>query len=215
MLRLATVREDLNDDHAATATRARCWQHTRLIGLGGSVRLRLRHVRRHGEQFAGPRNVGAAIAIGEQPVVTDAMQAVGQHVDQEPPDELARGQGHDLVPARPFDPVILPLKRDALLVGGDEPAVGDCDAMGVACQIGEHGLRSSEGLLGIDDPLAFAQRGEKGGEGGLVCKPGAIALELQAVRGMRGAEHLKKQPPEQARERPHGQEKARPARDPS
>jgi hypothetical protein len=75
MLRLATAREDLNDDHAAAAARARCWQHTRLIGLAGSVRLRLRHARRHGEQFAGRRNVGAAIAIGEQPVVMDVMRA--------------------------------------------------------------------------------------------------------------------------------------------
>ena len=64
MLWLATAREDLNDDHAATAARARCWQQTRLIRFGGSIRLRLRHARRHGEQLAGPRNVGAAIAIG-------------------------------------------------------------------------------------------------------------------------------------------------------
>jgi hypothetical protein len=61
--------------------------------------------------------------------------------------------------------------------------------MGVARQIGGHGLRSAEGLLGTDDPLGFAQRGENGGEG-VVCKPGAIALELQVARGMRGVSGL-------------------------
>ena len=56
-------------------------------------------------------------------------------------------QRHGLVAAGAFDPVVLPLEGDAGLVGGDQPAVGDGDAMGVARQIGEHGLGSAERLL--------------------------------------------------------------------
>ena len=41
-----------------------------------------------GEQLAGARDVGRAIAIGEQSIVTDAMHALGQHMHQEAPDEL-------------------------------------------------------------------------------------------------------------------------------
>ena len=74
------------------------------------------------------------------------------------------GERHRLVAAGPFDPVILPLEGDAGLVGCDQAAVGDGDAMGVARQIGEHGLRPAERPLGIDDPLGLAQRREEGGE---------------------------------------------------
>jgi hypothetical protein len=72
----------------------------------------------HGELLASTSDIGSAVfAVGEQPVVTDAMQALGQHMDQEAPDELMRGQRHGLVPAGPLDPIILPLEGDAGLVG--------------------------------------------------------------------------------------------------
>ena len=44
----------------------------------------LRCALRHGEQLASTSDIGSAVfAVGEQPVVTDAMQALGQHMDQE------------------------------------------------------------------------------------------------------------------------------------
>ena len=46
---------------------------------------------RHGEQLACPRDVGGAIAVGKQPVVADAVEALGQHVHEEAPDELVGG----------------------------------------------------------------------------------------------------------------------------
>jgi hypothetical protein len=64
----------------------------RLIWFGGSVRLGPGHGGRHGEQLAGARDVGGAVAVGEQPVVTDAMQALGQHMHEEAPDELVGWQ---------------------------------------------------------------------------------------------------------------------------
>jgi hypothetical protein len=69
--------EDLDDDHATTAARARCWQGKRLIRLGGSVHLGLDEAGRHGEQLAGARKVGHAVAAGEQPIMADAVKAVG------------------------------------------------------------------------------------------------------------------------------------------
>jgi hypothetical protein len=35
------------------------------------------------------------VALAEQAVVPDAVEAVGQDVDQEPADELVRGEPHD------------------------------------------------------------------------------------------------------------------------
>jgi hypothetical protein len=40
--------------------------------------------------------------IGEQAVVADAVEAGGQHVDEEAPDELGRGQGQGLVTITPL-----------------------------------------------------------------------------------------------------------------
>ena len=46
-------------------------------------------------------------------------------------------------------------------VVGDQPAVGDGDAVGIARQIGQNGLWAAERTLGIDDPFGEAQWGEK------------------------------------------------------
>jgi hypothetical protein len=54
---------------------------------------------------------------------------------------------------RPLDPVVLVAKRDAGVVGGDEPAVGDGDPVGVARQIGQHLLGPGKRPLAIDEPL--------------------------------------------------------------
>jgi hypothetical protein len=41
-----------------------------------------------GEQPAGQCDIGGAVSIGEETVVTDAVATVGQHMDQEAADEL-------------------------------------------------------------------------------------------------------------------------------
>src|SRR5215468_4677049 len=124
-----TAREDLDDDHA-TAT---AWT-TRLNGIDGG-RLALRFC--SGEQLTGAGDVVGASAFGEQAVVADAVQAFGQHVDEEAADELVGGERHALVSIAALDAVILPLEGDAALVAGDRAAVGDGHAVGVARQIGQ------------------------------------------------------------------------------
>src|SRR6185295_13078250 len=83
MLWLAAAREGLDDDHAAAAARAWLRQHAQLLRFGGAVGLVRRHAGRPGEQLAGARDVGRAMAIGEQSIVTDAMHALGQHMHEE------------------------------------------------------------------------------------------------------------------------------------
>ena len=73
-----------------------------------------------------------------------------------------------LKPIAAFDPVVLPLEGDALLVEGNETRVRDGDAMGVAGEIGEDGLRSGERPLGVDEPIGAAQRRERGVEGAVL-----------------------------------------------
>jgi hypothetical protein len=159
MPRRCTAREDLDDDHAAAAA----WT-ARLMGIdsstdGPAVRLC------SGEQLAGAGDVVGAGAFGEQAVVADAMQAFWQHVDEETADELEGGDRHLLVSIAALDAVVLPLEGDAALVAGDQAAVGDRDAVGVARQIGQHRFGPTERLLRVDDPLGLAQRRETSREG--------------------------------------------------
>ena len=44
----------------------------------------------------------------------DAVESVGQHVDQEAADELVGGQPHDLLTVTVLDPVILPVEGDTV-----------------------------------------------------------------------------------------------------
>ena len=79
--------------------------------------------RPHGEQLARVRDVFGSVAAGEQPIMSDAMEALWQQVDQEAANELVGRQRHRLVAAAPVDPIILPLEGDAGLVGRDQAAI--------------------------------------------------------------------------------------------
>src|SRR5213595_1147887 len=85
-------------------------------------------------------------------------------------------------------PVVLPAERHAALVEGEKPAVRDCDPVGVARQVGQHGLRAREGALGVDHPLRAAQRGEMGREGGRVGEGCQLAVEGEPPGTMPGSE---------------------------
>ena len=49
--------------------------------------------------------------------------------------------------------VIAPTERDGCVVGADQAAVGDGDAVGVAAEIGQDMLGRTEWWLGKDDPV--------------------------------------------------------------
>ena len=127
---LAAGLEGFNDEHAAATAGARLgeWLRHRWIDFG---RL-LGHRRCHSEEFARSHDGLGAVRAGEQAVVADAMEAFGQHVDEEPANEFAGIERHRRVAAGAFDPVILDLERDAPLVDCDQAAVRDGDAVGVA-----------------------------------------------------------------------------------
>ena len=112
-------------------------------------------------------------------------------------------------------PVVLPLEGDAVFVQCEESAVGDGDPMGIAGEIGQHGLGSGEGALGVDDPLAVAQGFEPVTEGLRLGKRVVFTEELQFAGTVGVHELSKEQAPEQPREHAHRQEEPRPAGDPA
>ena len=84
------------------------------------------------EKFAAKGELGGAMAVGHEAEVADAMETVGQRVKQETANELVGLELHDL--CRAVLAVVLPGKGDVILVEGCEPAVGDCNAMGISVQ---------------------------------------------------------------------------------
>src|SRR4030088_3520953 len=80
-------------------------------------------------RFTRSRDRLRAICAGKKAVVADAMEAFGQHVDEEPADELADVEPHRRVPAGAFDPVVLDLECDAPPVDCDQAMVRDGDAV--------------------------------------------------------------------------------------
>ena len=123
--------EDLDDDHATAAAWARV-REGRLVAIMiigiGSLTLGLLTT----EQLAGTFDVVGASSLGEQAVVADAVQALGQDVDEEAADELVCCERHHLVAIGAFDPIVLVFEADIVFVERDQSAVGDRDAMGVA-----------------------------------------------------------------------------------
>jgi hypothetical protein len=83
------------------------------------------------KQLTRAGNVARAGALGEQAVVANAVQAFGQHVDEEAADELVCSERHTLVSIAALDALVLPLEGDALSVEGDQATVGDGNAVGV------------------------------------------------------------------------------------
>ena len=73
-------------------------------------------LRRHLQQLACEGKIGVAAAVGQQAVVTDAVEAARQHMQQEAAHELAGLQRHRLVAGVALGSVVLPAEGDATLV---------------------------------------------------------------------------------------------------
>lgn len=92
--------------------------------------------------------------------MADAVEAPGQDMGQEAADELVGLERHDALTVGAVATVILDPERHLIFIEGDEAAVRDGDAVGIAREIGEHRFRTGEGRLGVDDPGLLAERCE-------------------------------------------------------
>ena len=112
--------------------------------------------------------------------------------------DLRHWGGHQVLGARVgLGPVILPFERHARAVEGDEPAVGNSDAVSVAGQVGEHSAGSAKRPFGIDDPFELSQCGNVGFEACRLGQAGVIGEELQSPSLVGGREPFQEQTAEQ------------------
>jgi hypothetical protein len=165
------------------------------------------------EQRANAGEVLASIAFGEKAVVPDAVEAVGQDVQQETADELVWGEAHDA--GAPAATIVLVGERDFIVVDDHEPRIGDGGSMRVAGEIGEHALGSAERRLGVDDEGALTQRAHAFGERGGLGERGEFAeeAELAAAKGSR--QPVQEEPTKCLRQSADGEQEVGLATDPS
>lgn len=166
-----------------------------VVGLGGALAPLIVRLR---QQLAAERAPGSTMAVGEEAEVADAVEAGRQNVQEEPADDLGGIERHDLGSA--FLPAILPSEADGVVGDGDQAAIGDGDAGGVAPEIGRHLLRAAEGGLGVDPRVDPPQRRATRGGSIRLGQRGKFAEDAQGAVGEGGGEAVETEPPEQPAE---------------
>ena len=101
------------------------------------------------------RQQSGTSSVGEKPEAADAHEGGRQHMEQESAQELVDFKSHGpfLVAVRGISPA----EGDLAIGQSDQPGVGDGDAVSVSAEIAQHMFGSSEGRLGIDDPVLAEQ----------------------------------------------------------
>lgn len=104
----------------------------------------------HPDQRPAECQLPRSVVVGEQAIVADAMEAIRQHMDQEPADELIALQGHCLL-AVPVT-IVLPAETDLAVVYRQQSVVGDGDAVGPDCSRSRSLQRIRSDLVGLLGP---------------------------------------------------------------
>ena len=207
--------ESLDDAHAAAAAWAGMLWGFRLFGLCGGGLDGVDRDEWNREQLADTRDVVGAGWAGQQAIVTDAVEALWQHMHQKAADELVGIERHHPVSLATFEAVILPFESDAFVIERDQTAVGDGDAMGIAREIAQYFRGSPEWTFGVDHPVTVTQRRQIGREGSCISECGVLSEELQLSCTMSGGELLQDQSSEQARQHAYVEEEVGSASDPA
>jgi hypothetical protein len=123
------------------------------------------------EQPATEGEIVAALAVGEEAVVANPVEAIWQGMQQETADELVGIERHQ------FGVAVL-----AIVFPGEAelPSKSETSrrfAMGVAAEIGQHLFGATERRLGIDDPFDAPELVEPTGEGRGLDHTGEFAEE--------------------------------------
>ena len=118
-----------------------------LAWLGRSFELR---ILRLAERATAAGEQSRAAAVGEEPIVADTDEALGEDVEQEAASELSEREREG--PRSP-SAIVLVAESHGLVIDMEQPMVRDRDAVGVAGEIFEHALGSVERRLGVDHPF--------------------------------------------------------------
>jgi hypothetical protein len=89
-----------------------------VVGAGRSIVIIIAMGRRSGhiEHTSTERELVGAVAVGEEAIMSNAMEAGRQHVEQETPHELADVEAHDFALVITALPIVLPAETDVGVV---------------------------------------------------------------------------------------------------
>jgi len=181
------------------------WEWTR---LGGG-----RRGRRDAEEGAASIESSMATVIAEETGVPNADEAPRQYVEQEPPEKLVADERHHLhaVVVR----IVFPTEAHDPVDDIDETVIRDRDAMRVARQVRQDAHGPAKRRLGVHDPRLLVERVEEAAPGRGIRQGRGAAGKRETVAIMGASEAVEELRATHDREGPHGEEKRRPARDPS
>ena len=119
------------------------------------------------------------MAVRQEAVVANTMEAIRQDVEEKATNELADFQAHDLALVTTPFAVRLPAKGHVGRIERKQAAVGDRNPMGIAREISQDLFGTHKGLVGIDEPFACAQRQQRVRKCSGLVEGSEIAKELQ------------------------------------
>ncbi|MFY9529943.1 MAG: hypothetical protein WAR24_13625 [Candidatus Acidiferrales bacterium] len=144
-------REALDNLHGSAAKRTLPKRVNRERGRGGACYWRTGWL----EQPQTKRKEFCSPLVSEKAEVADAHKAARQQVQEEAAQELFVGQSQE--PLLVAVSGVAPAKGYVALGKSDQSVVGDGDAVGVGTEIAQHVFWTTEGRLGIDDPVLTEQ----------------------------------------------------------
>ena len=153
------------------------------------------------------------MAVGQEAVIADALKTGRDGVLEEAADELVGGKSHDL--GLVAVAVVLPLEGDHAVFQFEDAPVGDRDTVGVAAEILQHVLGSTEGRFGVDHPFLLLERRQVTGKGEWICERSEVAEELEFSGGVGLLQGVQKQSAEELAEDLNGEKEFAAARDPA
>src|ERR1700733_14396301 len=145
----------------------------------------------------------------------DAVKATWQDMEQEASDELVRRERHDALPLGTIAAVVLVAEGDAVLVERNQTPVRDGDPVGIAGEIGEHGLGAGERRFGIDHEPLLPDGSEVTQEQAAVGETRLGAEEGKSPGRVELDQPGEEQAPEERAQHPHRQQEGRTRRYPA
>jgi hypothetical protein len=139
----------------------------------------------------GYRRVFFAMAIGEETVVANALESVGQHMQEKAANKFVGGKLHSCDTR--LVTIVLPGEGHVMVGRRDEAMIGDGDTMGIVREITQNLLRPAKRAFAVDRPVGNAERFQIGGKGIGVGQVLEIAEEAQPSGAMRGAKLFQEQ----------------------
>ena len=101
--------------------------------------------RRHSQQQSAEFERCRTLVVGHEAKVPDADKTFREHMNQEPANKLFGGNSHRALYVSVS--IVPPAERDGVAVEGEQSMIGDGDAMGIAAEVTQHLLGTTEGAV--------------------------------------------------------------------